>query len=36
MMKRWIVAAALIAASTAAGMAQDAQKGKTVFNQCMI
>ena len=29
------VAAALIVASTVAGVAQDAQKGKTVFNQCM-
>jgi cytochrome c len=35
MMKRLTVAAALIAASTAAGVAQDAQKGKTVFNVCM-
>jgi cytochrome c len=35
MMKKLTVAAALIAASTAAGVAQDAQKGKTVFNQCM-
>ena len=35
MVKSSAVAAALIVASTAAGMAQDAQKGKTVFNQCM-
>ena len=35
MMKRSIVAAALIVASTSTGMAQDVQKGKTVFNQCM-
>jgi len=35
MLNRSIVAIALIAASTAASTAQDAQKGKTVFNQCM-
>jgi cytochrome c len=35
MMKSSTVAAALIVASTTAGMAQDVQKGKTVFNQCM-
>lgn len=34
-MKRLTVAFALIAASTAAAMAQDAQKGTTVFNQCL-
>jgi cytochrome c len=36
MMKTSTVAAALIAASTAPGLAQDVQKGATVFNQCMI
>ncbi len=36
MMKKLITAAALIAASTAAGMAQDAQKGANVFKQCQI
>jgi cytochrome c len=35
MLKRSIVAAALIAGSTVAVVAQDAQKGATVFNQCM-
>ena len=35
MMQRLTVAAALIAASTAAGVAQDVQKGQTVFNVCM-
>jgi cytochrome c len=35
MLKRSIAAAALIAGSTAAVVAQDAQKGATVFNQCM-
>jgi cytochrome c len=35
MMKRLTIAFALIAASTAAAMAQDAQKGATVFNQCL-
>ena len=34
MMKKLIAAAALIAASTAAGVAQDAQKGANVFKQC--
>ena len=36
MLKRLAVAIAMIAASTAVGVAQDAEKGKTVFNQCMI
>jgi len=35
MVKSSAVAAALIVASTVAGVAQDAQKGKTVFNVCM-
>jgi cytochrome c len=35
MIKETVVAAVLIVASTAAGMAQDAEKGKIVFNQCM-
>jgi cytochrome c len=35
MIKRSITALALIAASTSAGSAQDAQKGATVFNQCL-
>jgi cytochrome c len=36
MMKKLIAAAALIAASTAAGMAQDAQNGANVFKQCQV
>jgi cytochrome c len=36
MLKRLAVAIAMIAASTAVGVAQDAEKGKTMFNQCMI
>ncbi len=36
MAKKLIVAAALIAASSMPGMAQDAQKGKTVFNVCLV
>jgi cytochrome c len=36
MTKKLIVAAALIAASSASGVAQDAQKGKTVFNVCLV
>jgi cytochrome c len=35
MMKKLTVAIAMIAASTAASVAQDAQKGATVFNQCL-
>jgi cytochrome c len=35
-MKKSIVAAALLAASTNAGLAQDAEKGKSLFNQCQI
>ena len=35
-MKKLIAAAALIAASTAAGVAQDAQKGANVFKQCQV
>jgi cytochrome c len=31
-----IVAAILIVVSSASGMAQDAQKGKTVFNVCLV
>ena len=36
MAKKLIVAAALIAVSSVSGMAQDAQKGKTVFNVCLV
>jgi cytochrome c len=36
MLKRLTVVIAMIATSTAASVAQDAEKGKTVFNQCMI
>jgi cytochrome c len=35
MMKRLSIAFALITVSTAAAVAQDAQKGATVFNQCL-
>ncbi len=35
MAKRLIVAAVLIAVSSAPGMAQDAQKGRMVFNICL-
>src|SRR6516225_9489230 len=35
MMKKLIVAAVLIAVSSISGAAQDAQKGKTVFNICL-
>jgi cytochrome c len=35
MLKKWILTAVLIAASPVLGMAQDAQKGKTVFNVCL-
>jgi len=36
MMKKLIAAAALIAASTTAGVAQDIEKGANVFKQCQI
>ncbi|MDR3422022.1 MAG: cytochrome c family protein [Xanthobacteraceae bacterium] len=35
MLTRFIVAAALIAVSTGAGLAQDVEKGATVFKKCM-
>jgi cytochrome c len=35
MMKKLIVAAILVAVSSVSGMAQDAQRGKTVFNICL-
>ena len=35
MLKKLILTAVLIAASTVPGVAQDAQKGKTVFNVCL-
>jgi cytochrome c len=35
MLKKLIVTAVLVAASSIAAMAQDAQKGKTVFNVCL-
>jgi len=35
MLKKLIVTAVLIAVSSVAGKAQDAQKGKTVFNVCL-
>jgi cytochrome c len=35
MMKKLIVAAALIVVSSVSGVAQDAQKGKAVFNICL-
>jgi cytochrome c len=35
MMKQLIVAAVLIAVSPVSGVAQDAQKGRTVFNICL-
>jgi cytochrome c len=35
-MKKLIVTAALIAASTGAGLAQDVEKGANVFKQCLI
>ena len=35
MVKNLIVAAALLAASSLSSLAQDAQKGKTVFNVCL-
>jgi len=35
MLKKLILTAVLIAASSAPGVAQDAQKGKTVFNVCL-
>jgi cytochrome c len=33
-MKKWLAAAALIATSTGAGLAQDVEKGVNVFKQC--
>jgi len=36
MAKKLIVAVVLIAVSSVSGMAQDAQKGKTVFNVCLV
>ena len=33
-MKKWFVAAALIATSSGAGLAQDVEKGANVFKQC--
>ena len=35
MVKKWIVAAIMIASSSASSMAQDAQKGTAVFNVCL-
>ena len=35
MLKKQILTVVLIAASSVPGMAQDAQKGKTVFNVCL-
>jgi cytochrome c len=36
MMKKLIVTTVMIAVSSVPGMAQDAQKGKTVFNICLV
>ena len=36
MVKKLIVAGLLIAASSVSGVAQDAEKGKTVFNVCLV
>ncbi len=36
MLKNLIITAALIATLSVPGMAQDAQKGKTVFNVCLV
>ena len=36
MTKKLIVTVVLIAVSSVSGMAQDAQKGKTVFNVCLV
>jgi cytochrome c len=36
MMKRLVITVALIASSSVPGIAQDAQKGKTVFNVCLV
>jgi cytochrome c len=36
MVKKLFVAGLLIAASSASGVAQDAEKGKTVFNDCLV
>lgn len=33
-MRKWVLAIAMIAAAPAAGMAADAEAGKTVFNKC--
>ncbi len=35
-MKKLVITAALITASSVPGMAQDVQKGKTVFNVCLV
>jgi len=36
MLKKLIMAAVLIATSSVSGVAQDAEKGKTVFNVCLV
>ena len=36
MVKKFIVTAILLAASSASGVAQDAQKGRIVFNVCLV
>src|SRR5215470_17278974 len=36
MLKKLIMAAVLIATSSVSGVAQDAEKGKTVFNVCVV
>ena len=36
MVKKLVVAGLLIAASSVSGVAQDAEKGKTVFNVCLV
>jgi cytochrome c len=33
-MRKWVLAAAMVVALPAAGMAADAEAGKTVFNKC--
>jgi cytochrome c len=33
-MRKWVIAAAMVVALPAAGMAADAEAGKTVFNKC--
>lgn len=35
-MKKWIAGAVLIAISTGAGLAQDVERGATVFKQCQV